>query len=177
MSENFLNKKRSSRKKTMINVLVAVVIITVCATLLFIGTLSGEPITVSEEDISIYLHQESVDYIIARLRGGYKVRFDDIADIALSPYSARQLGDRINDLHLPALREGWVGSYGPRVATASYDLEENYRIHVSLFPDASPTIWITRYANVPVLLSFHYSHETEALYEQIVDAWEQWQAS
>lgn len=152
------------------------------AMLLFAGAIffvlslrSNEPVIINEDRINIYLHETGSYYITARLRGGYEVCFADIAEIALLPYSASQLGNMIESLDVPALRTGYSPQFGTSLFTASYVSRRNYRIHVSLFPDAAPTIWITRYENVPVLLSFRYAYQTEALYVQIVTAWEQWQ--
>jgi len=174
MNGNFSNKKIKGIKDLLTIIVMLALFV---AIILIINLRSSEPIVIDEDRISIYLHQRGPYYIIARLRGGYEVRFDDIAEINLLPYSAAHLSNTIDNLHMPPLRDGASTNQDARRAVARYDDGNHHRIHVSLFPEASPTIWITRYEGVPVLLSFRYGHETEALYEQIVDAWERWQAS
>jgi len=180
MREKSNKKKRPAKKEPSIlkRAMTAVLVIAVIITGIFILQLRPEnPVIISEDEISIYLHKFGPAYFWTLLTGGYGVRFDDIADIELLPYSARQLGDRIEDLRVPALREHRLGSSSPLVVLARYADGGKYRLHVSLFPDASPTIWITRYEGVPVLLSFRDGSRTEALYELLVTALEQWQAS
>jgi len=157
-------KKKSNRAIEIILGLAAL------AALIFIGTLShDEPVVIGEDGISIYLHQ---GYIWSRWTGGYEVRFDDIANIELSPHSAWQLGQVTDNLSVPQARPLGRGTRGmPVITTAAYDTGGNHRLHISLFPDAFYTIWITRYEDVPVLLSFRYGIYTQALYEQLVAAW------
>ena len=176
MGEN-LNRKDKAKKGRK-KIIPVIVVIAVVVSAFFILNLSNdEPVVIGENGISIYLHQDGVYYIIARIRGGYEVRFEDITNIELLPYSARQLNERVDNLTVPRGRLYATAGREPITIVARYDDGNYHRLHVSLFPDASPTIWITRYEGVPVLLSFRYGHETEALYEQIVEAWEQWQAS
>jgi len=169
-------KREKKRKERITGIIIAVILIPVGFIFFFTNS---EDVTISEDRINIYLHLDGTSALLARIAGGYEVRFDDIADIELLPYSANQLGDRIENLNVPPLT--YRASWGARVTAAGYDSgftgDRNHRIHISLYPDAAPTIWITRHENAPVLLSFRYGYETEALYERIVTAWEQWQAS
>jgi len=141
----------------------------------------NNPVIIRENRINIHMHQEApVDWprgIFSVVTGGYEVLFDDVINIELLSHSVTQLSNMIDSLDAPSLRRGYSPNFGSRQTVAGYVSNRSYRLHVSLFPDAIPTIWITRYAGVPVLLSFRYGHETEALYEQIVEAWERWQAS
>jgi len=154
-------RERARRKDRIISIIVVLMVIPLGFVFLF---RNSEDITLSDDKINIYLYVSGIAAIQAMITGGYEVYFDDIVDIELLPFSARQLGDRIDGLTVPPLIQTFR-------STAQYDVEGNHRLHISLYADASPTIWITRYENVPVLLSFRYGHETEALYEQIVDAW------
>ena len=171
MREN-QNKKEKSKKEKVITACIIVGMLVFVVLVAF----SSDEVTIREDGISIYLHQDGIDNLWA---GGYEVRFDDIADIELLPYSARQLGDRIEGLSVPSPGRYRNRASGPytTVTVARYDSENNHRLHVSRLPEDAPTIWITRYENVPVLLSFQNGSETEALYEQLVTAWEQWRIS
>jgi len=132
------------------------------------------PVSISKDRVNVYMYTGTAVAPISFLTGGYIVSFDDIADIERLPYSAAQLGYMIDSLHVPAYHYS-SSPIHRQVTVGGYRGE--YRLHVSLFPEASPTIWITRYENVPVLLSFRQSHETEALYEQLMEAWEAWQST
>jgi len=166
------NEKKSSKIKKIIPT--AILILVGAGVMFLLGYTPEEDITIRENRVSVHLHAQG---FFTALAGGYDVHFDDIADIELLPYSARQLSEKIDDLTVPRGRLYRTANREPIITVARYDDESNHRIHVSLFPDAAPTIWITRYENGPVLLSFRYGYETEALYKQIVEAWEQWQAS
>ena len=128
---------------------------------------SGPAVEISDGMINIHLH--SRHYFSAR---NYEVLIDDIANIELLPYSARQLSDRIDDLSVPRYQYVRPCRDATRITTrAGYTSNGNYRLHVSLHSDAAPTIWITRYEGVPVLLSFRYGDSTIRLYERLVEAW------
>ena len=97
---------------------------------------------------------------------GYVVYFSDIADIKLLPYSARQLSEMIDDLHVPPRRGGHRAS---GIATGYFG---NYYLNVMRVDNRFPTIWIERYDRVPVLFSFN-SSSTEQIYERLTMAWRQ----
>jgi len=178
MKENSDKNKKS--KKYIRNQAIGIIILLVATGILvfLLGFRSDENIRVNENGINISLHLSGPSALIAELtNGGYEVRFDNIVDIELLPYSARQLSQRIDDLLVPPARDYATARREPQIVLARYATNNNHRLHISLIEYAAPTIWITRYEGVPVLLSFRYGYETEALYEQIVKAWERWQAS
>ena len=123
------------------------------------------PVTIHSDRITIHLHEMYHSAAVSLLTGGYEVRFDDIASIELMHVNAWQLGQSIDGLHIPTFLRG------RRVGAAQYS--GSYRIHVSLDPHAPRRlIWITRRANVPVLISYHIGNKTEEMYEHLIIAWQ-----
>jgi len=135
----------------------------------------ANPVVIWDDGFAIHMHERGIiSQISSIMTGGYEVRFYDITNIELLPYSASDLGDMIDDLRVPAIREG--GRYS-RVVYAGY--VGNYRLHVFLGAGdrGAPTIWITRYESAPILLSFRQdgrasnAGRTERLYSRLVAAW------
>jgi len=126
---------------------------------------------ISGDRINIHMYGPMFSAAYRHFTGGYEMRFDDIANIELLPYSARQLGRMIEDLYVPALTTG----RGGRMTIGRYS--GRYRLHVRLEEEASPTVWITRRTAVPVLLSFRESILTEGLYRHLTAAWRRYQAN
>ena len=120
---------------------------------------------INDDRIDIHMYARNSGFLYLIGRSGYEVRFDDIANIELLPYSARQLGRMIDDLNIPAPTTGRRG----RMAIGRYS--GRYRLHVRLDEAASPTIWLTRRTAVPVLISFRESSRTEELYRELAAAW------
>jgi len=109
--------------------------------------------------------------LIHVLRGGYTVYFDDIADIELLHYSARQIALRTDGLSLPVL------TGGGNSMTNRYS--GNFRIIVNVHDTNNRTIWINRHTGTPVLISFTNPQAnmvyTEVIYEELITAFESWQ--
>ena len=125
---------------------------------------------INDDRINIHMYERNlgIGFLYLMGRSGYEIRFGDIEEITLLPYSARQLGRIINDLYVPAP----TGGRHRRFAVARYS--GRYRLHVRLDEAASPTLWVTRRASVPVLISFRDSSRTEALFSSLSTAWRQY---
>jgi len=124
---------------------------------------------IRDDRLVIFMHEGLFVPSVDLLMGGYHVRFDDIADIELRPYSARQLANMTSGLRVPARTSG-----RHRIYTA-HGYYGRFRLHVSRLDDASPTIWVTRHANYPVLISFARGYRTRELYANLTAAWRAWQ--
>jgi len=124
---------------------------------------------IRNDRLVIFMHEGIFVPSMDLLRGGYHVRFDDIADIELRPYSARQLANMTSGLRVPARTSG-----RHRRSTV-HRYYGRFRLQVSRLDDASPTIWVTRHANYPVLISFARGYRTRELYANLTAAWLAWQ--
>jgi len=132
------------------------------------------PFMIREDRVNLHLNERGIGAVVSILTGGYEIYFSNIADIELLPYSARQLGDTIANLHIP--RSGGGGTT-PRYLAVQYTRGGHYRVHVSTRQGSAPTIWITRYEGVPVLLSFHDSAWTEWLHWHLRAAWREYRTA
>jgi hypothetical protein len=102
---------------------------------------------------------------LEQLRGGYQVHYSDIVNIELLPYSARQLEEIIEGLHVPSVT---------RERSMVIRYVGDFRLHVNFYDPHNRTIMINRHTGTPVLISLT-NNRTPALYEELVAAFERWQ--
>jgi len=165
LKEKSRKRKLKQGKPSLIRNVIVIALIAI-ASLTFIShfvILISLPVTIRANSIHIHQGTPLLLSTVSLITGGYEVPFDDIADIELLRYSARELGDMIDDLRVPRPRSRgryireWQGYSGI------------YRLHVALNDGANRTIWITRYSGGPVLISRTNGWETINLYERLVE--------
>jgi len=153
-------------------IIVAAIIILTVANMAIMLLLEGEPIIIHDDRLEIKLYQGSDSPfnplgILAAIRDGYEVYFTDIVNVALLPYSVRNLGRNLEHLRVPHDRLGQQA----RHTFAGYYHGVRFHAHVSL--NSSYTIWIDRENTPPVLISRGniYQDWIEYKYRSITRSW------
>jgi len=152
-------KNPNTTKRVKKFIIIGIIVVSLVVFIVILGM--APSFTITDDSITIHRDGGAV-FMSYHFREGYTVKFGDIASIELFSENPRQLIDSYRDIPIVTRYRGanqWrIGYFG------------DYYLNVTEEGRNSPTLWITRYSNVPLVLHFPHGR-TERLYEELYEAW------